>query len=85
VAGKPFGLEVRRRRQRQDMRVLRLEQMWQAGLETRKVPRIIDLMHQIEALHVSFEDAGQGNGAGIVDADIEATEFSTVALTAAIT
>ena len=36
-------------------------------------PRI-DLLHQIEALHVGLQRAGQRNGAGIVDADIDAAE-----------
>src|SRR5690606_16105622 len=34
----------------------------------------VDLMHQVEALHIRFQRAGELYGAGIVDADVYAAE-----------
>ena len=38
---------------------------------TRKVARGVDGVHQVVALHGSVEGRGQGDGAGVVDADID--------------
>jgi hypothetical protein len=43
--------------------------------DTMKVPRVLMPHHQIEPLHVGPLRVGQADGAGIVDADVDAAEF----------
>ena len=43
--------------------------------DTMKVPRVLMPMHQVEALHVGHLRIGQADGAGVVDADVDAAEF----------
>ena len=56
------------------MRIGRLLQMRNAGLGDQEGAARIDLMHQVIALHLGLLGAGERNGAGIVDADIDAAE-----------
>ncbi len=71
----PFGLHVERRRQHQDMRIVRLLQMRDAVFRHHEGAAGIDAHHQVEPLHVGGLRIGQADGAGIVDADIDAAEF----------
>ena len=48
--------------------------MGQGGLAAQIGSARIDLMHQIETLHVEFVDAAQIDGAGVVDQNIDAAK-----------
>ena len=74
VRRQPARLRRQRRRQHQDMRVVRLQEMRQARLADAERAACVDLMHQVEALHRRVERPGQIDGAGIVDADVDAAE-----------
>ena len=71
----PFRLHVERRRQHQDVRILRLLQMRDAVFRHHEGAAGVDAHHQVEPLHVGRLRIGQADGAGIVDADIDAAEF----------
>jgi len=43
--------------------------------DTMKVPRVFYAHHQVEPLHVGHLRVGQADGAGIVDADVDAAEL----------
>ena len=53
-----------------------LEQMRQAELRDEEGAAPIHRMHQVVALHRRVERAGQRNGRGIVDADVDAAELA---------
>src|SRR5712692_850114 len=70
----PPRVQVERRRQRQDMRVGRALQMRQAGARAEISAAQIDADHQVEALHRRLERAGEADGRGVVDEDVDAAE-----------
>ena len=70
----PLRVERRRRRQRQDVRVRRLQQPRQAGLRAEEAAARVDLLHQVEALHRRVQRAAQPDRAGVVDQDVDAAE-----------
>ena len=49
-------------------------QVWDARLGNKERAARVDLVHQIVALHVGLKRAGELDGAGIVDADVDAAE-----------
>jgi len=51
-----------------------LLQVRQRGLRAQEGAPGVDLVHQIEALHRRVEGAGEADGAGVVDQDIEAAK-----------
>ena len=57
------------------MRVGRPLQVRDAGLGGQEGPARIDLVHQVVALHVRRLGAGQADGRGVVDADVDAAEL----------
>jgi hypothetical protein len=57
------------------MRVLRLLQVRDAVFRHHERAARIDPHHQVEPLHVGSLRVGEADGAGIVDADIDAAEF----------
>ena len=71
----PFRLHVERRRQHQNMRVFGLLQMRDAVFRHHEGAAGVDTHHQVEPLHVGCLRIGQADGAGVVDADIDAAEF----------
>ena len=71
----PFRLHVERRRQHQDVRICRLLQMRDAVFRHHEGAAGVDAHHQVEPLHVGRLRIGQADGAGVVDADIDAAEF----------
>ena len=87
VRREPFLLHVERRRQHQDVRVARLQQMREGVFRHHEGAARIDLMHQVEAAHVGLRDRRERDGAGIVDHDVDAAEMrrglSIAAFTAA--
>ncbi len=74
IGREPFRVHVERRRQGENMRVLRLAQIRQSDLGAEIGSARIDLMHQIEALHVELVDPAQIDGAGVVDENVDAAE-----------
>ena len=48
--------------------------MRQAGARGGERPAHVDLMHEIEALHRRIARAGQADGAGVVDQDVDPAE-----------
>ena len=73
--GKPFFLHVEGRRQHQDMRVLRLQQIGHGQFRDHERAARVDGMHQVVALHVGGLRIGQRYRAGIVDDNVDAAEF----------
>jgi len=71
----PLCLHVERRRQHQDVRVIGLLQMRDAVFRHHEGAAGIDTHHQVEPLHVGSLRIGQADGAGIVDADVDAAEL----------
>jgi hypothetical protein len=61
--------------QHQNVRVRRLIQMRDAIFRHHEGAARIDAHHQVEPLHVGGLRGRQADGAGIVDADIDAAEF----------
>ena len=45
-----------------------------AYFDTRKAAAGVDLIHQVEAAHIGFDDRGAGHRARIVDHDVDAAE-----------
>ena len=74
VVLEPFRRHVERRRQRQDVRVRGLLEVRDARLRHQERAARVDLVHQVEPLHVGGERAGQLDGAGVIDADVDAAE-----------
>jgi hypothetical protein len=74
VRREPAGLDVQRRRQRQDVRVGRLLQVRQADLRGQERAAPVDLVHQVVALHVGRQRARQRDRRGVVHADVDAAE-----------
>ena len=72
----PFRLHVERRRQHQNMRVFGLLQMRDTIFRHHEGAARVDTHHQVEPLHVGCLRIGQADGAGVVDADIDAAEFA---------
>ena len=70
----PSGLHVERWRQIQDVRIFGQLQVRNAHFGDEERAARIDLVHQIIALHVGLQRAGELDGAGIVDADVDAAE-----------
>src|SRR6185369_656981 len=75
VAREPLRMHVERRRYHQNMRVIGTLQMRQARLRYEKSAPRIDGVHQIEAFYFRLLERCEGNGAGVVDAYIDAAEF----------
>ena len=73
-----FGIEIQRRRQRQDVRIAprrgRRFEMRQARLRAQERAAHVDAEHQVEALHRRRQRAGQADGARVVDQDVDAAE-----------
>ena len=69
-----LAVHVERRRQVEDVRVGGLLQMRNAHLRHQERAARVDLVHQVVALHVGLQRAGELDGAGIVDADVDAAE-----------
>ena len=78
VVAEPFRIERRRRREHQHLRhaagARRRLQRGQAGLRAGIGAADIDAEHQVEALHRRGERAGEADGAGVVDQDVDAAE-----------
>jgi hypothetical protein len=74
VRREPLRVHVERRRQHENVRVGALLEVRNAGLGDQKSAARIDAVHQIVALHVRGDGVRERDGAGIVDADIEAAE-----------
>ena len=72
---KPFLLQIERRRQHENVRVVRLFQERDREFRHHERAARIDLMHEIETLHVGRLRVGQRDRAGIVDHDIDAAEL----------
>ena len=72
---KPFGFHVERWRQHKDVRVLGFLQVRNTIFRHHEGAARVDAHHQIEALHVGHLRVGQADGAGVVDANIDAAEF----------
>ena len=68
------GSQVERRRNRQHVRVVERRRYGRHFCEQRNVPRRVDLLHQVEALHRRVERAGQADGAGVVHEHVDAAE-----------
>ena len=56
------------------MRIGRALEMRDAGLGGQEGAARVDLVHQVVALHVGGQGAGELDGRGVVDADIDAAE-----------
>jgi hypothetical protein len=74
VGGEPPWLQAGRRSQHQDVRVGRTREGGQASLRAQEGAPGVDLVHQVEPLHVGIERAGEADGAGVVDEDVDAPE-----------
>ena len=74
VRREPFLLHVERRRQREDMRIRGTREMRDRVFRHHEGPARIDLMHQVEALHLGRLARRQADRARIVDDDVEASE-----------
>ena len=75
VRREPFHVHVERRRQHQNVRARRFQQMRDGVFRHHEGAARVDLMHEIEALHVGLRDRRERDGAGIVDHDVEAAEM----------
>ncbi len=74
MVAEPARRHIERRRKHQHMRIGRLLQMRNAGLRNEIGAPRIDLVHQVEPLHVGLQGAGQLDRACIVHADIDTAE-----------
>ena len=74
VAAKPVGCHVQWRGQVEDVRVGGFLQMGQAQLAGHEGAATVDLMHQVVGLHGGGFGAGQGDGTGIVDQNVDAAK-----------
>ena len=70
----PARAHVQRRREHQHMLIGGALQMRDAGLGRQERAARVDLVHQVIALHVGGFGAGQLDGRGVVDADVDAAE-----------
>ena len=75
VRREPFLLHVERRRDHQDVRIGGLFQIRDGPFRDHEGAARVDLMHEVEPLHVGVGDAGELDRAGIVDDDIDAAEL----------
>jgi hypothetical protein len=54
--------------------VVRLAQVWQAGARDHERPARVDLLHEVEALHLEVPHRRQVDGAGVVHHQVDAAE-----------
>lgn len=74
MGAEPQAAHVERRRQRNDVGIVRLHQVGQAFLCRQEGAATIDLMHQVIALHRHFEGRSGKDRRRIVDDRIDAAE-----------
>ena len=75
MAGEPLLLHVERRRQHQNVRILGLEQIGRREFGHHERASRIDLVHEIEALHLGRLAVCQRDRARIVDDDVDAAKM----------
>ena len=75
MRGEPFFLHVERRRQHQHMRIGGLGEIGHSQLRRHVGAARVDLVHQVETLHVELLAAAERYGAGVVDDNVNSAEF----------
>ena len=74
VAREPARVRRQRRRQREHVRVVGLAQVRQAGARDHERAARVDLLHQVEALHLEVAHRGEVDRAGVVHHEVDAAE-----------
>src|SRR6185312_116439 len=75
VGAGPLRIQVQRRRQGQDVGVVRAAQGVQAQLGEQEGAADVDVVHQVVAFHRHGVRAGEVDGGGVVHHDVDAAEF----------